>query len=554
MSWLDDFFRTYYARRPVNATFIGVHAHDHRLPDGSENGAGDTLAEMRTLLRSSEGEAGLDARLARGWLRTQIAEFESPYFHRGNPGLYTGEAVFGVMSLLLSDFAPVGERLQAAIERMHGIPVLLAQARAQVRVSPVPWTERALRECRGALAFFTEGIDLLAAVHPPQASALRAAGDTAARAFTEHTRHLESMQREPRADFQGCGEEMLSLLLREGHFLEQDATDIAAEAEARMPELRTQLEAGARQLGFATAREALAALAGAHPTVDGYLSRYQACWDEVRRIAEAHALLTWPDFPIRYVPRPAWARAAAPDLYFLFYRSPATFARPPVHDYLVTPIDADMAPERQHELLRATNDAVIKLNHVIHHGGIGHHVQNWHAYRAASRIGQVAAVDCAARIAMYCGGTMAEGWACYATDLMAEHGALTPLEQLSELQSRLRMCARAIVDVRMHLGRLSIEDAAGYYLAATGMSEPAAISEAVKNSMFPGTGLMYLAGRDAIHALRRGLQQRLGARFTLRAFHDEFLSFGSVPVAMIAREMQLRHASSPESVAGAAGA
>ena len=70
------------------------------------------------------------------------------------------------------------------------------------------------------------------------------------------------------------------------------------------------------------------------------------------------------------------------------------------------------------ELLQATNDSVIKLNHVIHHGSIGHHVQNWHAFRSASRIGQVAAVDCASRIAMFCGGTMAEGWACYATDLM----------------------------------------------------------------------------------------------------------------------------------------
>ncbi len=202
--------------------------------------------------------------------------------------------------------------------------------------------------------------------------------------------------------------------------------------------------------------------------MERYYGRYQELWDSVRETAEEQSLLTWPDFPIRYVPRPGWARDAAPYLYFLFYRSPAAFNRPPVHDYLVTPIDATMAPEKQDELLRATNDSVIKLNHVIHHGSIGHHVQNWHAFRSRSRIGQIAAVDCASRIAMFCGGTMAEGWACYATDLMSEAGFLTPLEQFAELRGRTRMCARAIVDIRLHQGRFTLEQAADYYVEACG--------------------------------------------------------------------------------------
>ena len=179
----------------------------------------------------------------------------------------------------------------------------------------------------------------------------------------------------------------------------------------------------------------------------------------MRALAEEQALLTWPDFPIRYVPRPAWAREAAPYLYFLFYRSPAAFGRPPVHDYLVTPIEPDMPEGEQRALLQANNDSVIRLNHVVHHGGIGHHVQNWHAFRAPSRVGRVAAVDCASRIAMFCGGTMAEGWACYATDLVGEAGGLTPLEAYAELHSRVRMCARAVVDVELHRGRMSTDEA-----------------------------------------------------------------------------------------------
>ena len=199
-----------------------------------------------------------------------------------------------------------------------------------------------------------------------------------------------------------------------------------------------------------------------------------------------------------------------------------------------------MPPGQQHELLRANNDSVIKLNHVIHHGGIGHHVQNWNAFRCGSRVGRVAAVDCASRIAMFCGGTMAEGWACYATDLMGEFGALTPLEQYAQHQSRVRMCARAIVDVRLHEGRYTLRQAAEYYEQEAGFSPVAARSEAVKNSMFPGAALMYLIGTDGIHELRSEMESLQRERFSLRRFHDEFLSYGSIPVTVVSGAIETR--------------
>jgi uncharacterized protein (DUF885 family) len=209
-----------------------------------------------------------------------------------------------------------------------------------------------------------------------------------------------------------------------------------------------------------------------------------------------------------------------------------------VHEYLVTPIEPSMPEEERRQRLRANNDAVIKLNHVVHHGAIGHHVQNWHAFRAHSRIGQVAAVDCASRIAMFCGGTMAEGWACYATDLMSESGFLTPLEQYAEMQSRRRMCARAIVDVRLHQGRMTVQQAADFYERQAGMSPGGAEREAVKNSMFPGGAMMYLLGSDRIKRLRQQVKRRWGRDFTLRRFHDRFLSYGSIPVTLISAEFE----------------
>ena len=131
---------------------------------------------------------------------------------------------------------------------------------------------------------------------------------------------------------------------------------------------------------------------------------------------------------------------------------------------------------------------------------------------------------------------MAEGWACYATNLMDEFGFLTPLEHYSQIHSRLRMAARALVDVRLHHGAISLDQAAAFYQERVGMAPATARAEAVKNSMFPGTALMYLIGTDAIRQLRRGMAARPG--FELRAFHDLLLSYGSVPVALIAESMR----------------
>lgn len=560
MMWLDRFFESYYARRPVNATFIGVHAHDHALPDWSENGAGDALAEVEALLgpaaagRTGAAAAGAadedasfaarDERLARGYLRTQAWELRSSHFHRGNPSAYTGEAVFGVMSLFLGvEDAAVAGRVPAAIARMDAIPAFLAHARQNVRRPPRAWSERAEDECKGARALFTEGLPLLAAERGITDPAFTVAAERAASAFAQTQAHLAVERAAPAREDVAAGEEALLLYLRDGHFLDESPDEIARHAEAELRDAQARLAAGAKEFGAGTPDDALAALADAHPSARGYYVRYQEIWDRARAAAEAHGLVTWKEHPIRYVPRPAWVRAAAPYLYFLPYRSPAAFGRPKVHEYLVTPIEPSMPEAEQRALLRANGDAAITSNHVIHHGGIGHHVQNAYAFASRSRVGRIAAIDCASRIAMFSGGTMAEGWACYATDLMREIGFLTPLQAYAETHTRARMCARAVVDVRLHQGRFTLDDAQAFYEREAGMPPAFARAEATKNSMFPGAALMYVAGTDGLHRLRRQVAEREGARFSLRAFHDKLLSYGSVPVALAA-EALLAEASS----------
>jgi uncharacterized protein (DUF885 family) len=396
-----------------------------------------------------------------------------------------------------------------------------------------------VNECDGAIKLLTDGVAVLAARHGVTRADFHAAAAAAVASFREFRQYLIEVAGPAAHDVYGVGAQPFDMLLRLGHCLDLDGQAVTAYALKRLTDARQAMTEIATRIDPAEdPRALLARLSDLHPTVDDYYGAFQAEWDRARAFAVERDLLQWPDYPITFEPIPDWARAAAPHLYFLFYRAPAPFDVHVTQRYLVTPVDADMPVEEQQRRLRATNLSQIRLNHVVHHGGIGHHVQNWWAYRSESRIGQVAAVDCALRIAMLCGGTMAEGWACYAVDLMAEQGYLTPLEELSEQQGLARMAGRAIVDAGLHRGELSFNAAVDFYRDDIGMSAAAAHSEVVKNSMFPGAAMMYLLGTDMIHNLRGDMQQRQGSDFNLGRFHDAFLSHGSIPVALTAKLMK----------------
>jgi uncharacterized protein (DUF885 family) len=67
------------------------------------------------------------------------------------------------------------------------------------------------------------------------------------------------------------------------------------------------------------------------------------------------------------------------------------------------------------------------------------------------------------------------------------------------------------------------------------MPADAARAEACKNSMFPGTALMYWLGTEGLHRARANRERAEGASFSLQRFHDRVLSFGSIPVPLLER-------------------
>ena len=112
---------------------------------------------------------------------------------------------------------------------------------------------------------------------------------------------------------------------------------------------------------------------------------------------------------------------------------------------------------------------------------------------------------------------------------------MRPDESIAQQHTRARLLARAVVDIGLHDRSLSFDDTVAIYRDRIGLTPDAALGEACKNSMFPGTAVMYWLGTEAIHRLRRDRERADGSAFSLRRFHDRLLSFGSIPVPLIAR-------------------
>ena len=103
--------------------------------------------------------------------------------------------------------------------------------------------------------------------------------------------------------------------------------------------------------------------------------------------------------------------------------------------------------------------------------------------------------------------------------------------------TRVRLAARAVVDLALHRGEMSLDEAAAFF-AARGLMPPAtARAEAIKASMFPGDAADVLARhpRSTTSGVNCG-SVKPGAP-SLREFHDRFLSYGAIPVPLIARLM-----------------
>jgi prolyl oligopeptidase len=95
-----------------------------------------------------------------------------------------------------------------------------------------------------------------------------------------------------------------------------------------------------------------------------------------------------------------------------------------------------------------------------------------------------------------------------------------------------RAC-RLVVDTGMHALRWSRQQAIDFFYENVGLTERETVNEVDRYIIWPGQALSYKMGQREIGAARREAAAQLGERFDLRAFHDEVLRHGAIPLSTL---------------------
>jgi uncharacterized protein (DUF885 family) len=151
-----------------------------------------------------------------------------------------------------------------------------------------------------------------------------------------------------------------------------------------------------------------------------------------------------------------------------------------------------------------------------------------------------------------------EGWGLYAERLGIEMGLYdTPEKEMGRLSYEMWRACRLVVDPGIHAKGWTREQAIDYMLAQTALSRGNVEAEVNRYITWPGQATAYKVGELRIRALRTRAEQRLGARFDLRGFHDAVLENGPVPLdvmeAQVMRWITARERSSTTSRSPRAG-
>jgi uncharacterized protein (DUF885 family) len=259
-----------------------------------------------------------------------------------------------------------------------------------------------------------------------------------------------------------------------------------------LPELRQRLRAPGQYFETrdeveSAARAALARAQAAEPRFLGRLPRTPA---QVKRIEPYEEK----DAPIAYY-RPAAIDGTRPGTYYVNTYEPAT------------------RPRYEVEVL------------AFHESVPGHHVQ----------IALAQELTGLPEFRKHSGVTaFVEGWGLYAEGLADELGLYSsPRERLGRFDFDAWRACRLVVDTGIHALGWSRAQAIAFMEANALQETKDIVNEVDRYIAWPGQALAYKLGEREIRKLRAEAERRLGARFDLRAFHDEVLGAGAVSLTVL---------------------
>ena len=592
----DQYFRGQLLLNPVTSTYLGGDGWDEvlrplngKLRDYSPGALSDEAREYRRLTQAhsaiDESLLSPQGRVDYAVMAAQTAFMEHQLdrrHHERAVDTYVGEPFRGI-DLFIQQMPATGTGTlgnesdwRLVVTRLAAIQPYLAVARENLqagrRNGNMPDRRMVQRDgiagSRANAAYFRTTLPRLAQGfmgNQPFArqmvAGLASAGENAARAYEAFAAWLErTYPVSDTTDRYAAGETeymwRVKNVLRDDRSASQLFEYGAGEVDDYTRRIADVAERIARERGISlpfgspedrawSIRRVMQDVGGEYPANDDELFRwYRETGARAVAYGREHGMFEIPaDYRLDVVETPQVLRSTIDAVY---YPAPP-LKRTGVGRFYLTPTGNDPAALRQHSRASVADTA-------IHEGFPGH---DWHfkyMSQHAATISNIRWLTPGAiedSSSMWSDSMAMEGWGLYAEELMAEpapgapHGFYSAAEHLWELQGQLHRAARVRIDVGLHTGRMSYDEAIDYYTEkvnffpgacakASSDSDARAVCDGAarqiyRYSKWPTQALTYNLGKTAIVQLREAYRSRQGATYSAREFHERFMRQGTIP-------------------------
>jgi uncharacterized protein (DUF885 family) len=526
--FVDEYLSYLYEAHPTNATFDGVHLHDDLLEDFGRLAID---AQVRDLGGLSRRLAAIDPtrltdteRLERpvleNSLRGRLFELEEVRTWERNPQYYADILATSLAGQALFDYAPLAERARRVHSKLRQVARFIQSARDNIKDPPGIFVKVGLESMRGTQRFIDEDLPRafgdLGDLH--LLGDLADASMEASAAIGSYIEYLEKdLAPRSKGSFR-LGRQKFEQKMRLDEGITLDADRLLAIAMRELGRTQEEFRRVASRLNGGDPMAAWTKAKQDHPPAGQLVPTAQQQLDELVTFLNRQRIVSIPQgAPVAVAPTPRFYRWTFASMW-----TPGPFeARALKAFYYITDVEPGWPEARKNEHLRDFNYGALWAIS-IHEVFPGHFLHYQHLRQVESKL---------RKSILFSSTALVEGWAHYCEQMMVDEGFRRddPHVRLGQLAEALIRLCRFVVGIRLHCEDLSVEQGVRFFREQGFLEEASARREAERGTFDPSY-ILYTAGKLMILKLREDYKARAGATYSLRAFHDQLLGNGTVPL------------------------